>query len=70
MPEALLSRESKPFSNQEKFYAFAQHDMVNADPDLLQLHYEHENDVDDIPDTNDPMELSKKHKRGEPFLNN
>lgn len=44
--------------------------MVNADPDLLQLHYEHENDVDDIPDTNDPMELSKKHKRGEPFLNN
>lgn len=49
----------------------AQHDLVASDPDLLQLHYEHENDVDDIPDTNDPMELAKKkHKRGEPYLTN
>lgn len=58
-------------SNQEKFYTFAQHDLLANDPENVQIRYEHENDVDDIPDTNDPMELNQvslaKHQRGQPF---
>lgn len=50
---------------------FAQHDLIANDPELIQLKFNHENDLDDIPETNDPYELSqidhKIHHRGQPF---
>lgn len=36
----------------------AQHDMLANYSELVQVGFNHDNDQDDIPDTNDPFELA------------
>lgn len=51
-------------SNQEKLAEYMDHDLVEAEN--VQINFNHDNDSEDIPEGQDPLELVER-KKGEPF---